>query len=197
MPEEKSSLRNKEIKIMTENQAIELFKCLSDRSRLQILKSLSIEPMYVERLSERLSLTPSTISFHLKKLENAGIVYSRKEQYYQVYYLVESILKEDILDLIKDESSEIIKQQEREENYAKKVIENFFEYGKLKTIPAQRKKRLIVLKEMLKSFEVGRKYTEKEVNLIIADFHDDFCTLRREMIMEKLMDREGIYYWRL
>lgn len=182
---------------MTENQAIELFKCLSDRSRLQILKSLSIEPMYVERLSERLSLTPSTISFHLKKLENAGIVSSRKEQYYQVYYLVESILKENILDLIKDESSEIRKQQEREENYAKKVIENFFEYGKLKNIPAQRKKRQIILKELLKSFEVGRKYTEKEVNLIIADFHDDFCTLRREMIMEKLMDREGIYYWRI
>lgn len=181
---------------MTENQAIELFKCLSDRSRLQILKSLSIEPMYVERLSERLNLTPSTISFHLKKLENAGIVYSRKEQYYQVYHLVETILKENILDLIKDESSELNEQQEREKAYAKKVIENFFEYGKLKTIPAQRKKRLIVLKEIVKDFEVGKKYTEKEVNLIIANFHDDFCTLRREMIMERLMDREGIYYWR-
>jgi len=182
---------------MTENQAIEIFKCLSDRSRLQILKSLSIEPMYVERLSERLSLTPSTISFHLKKLENAGIVYSQKEQYYQVYHLVESILKENILDLIKDESSQINEQQEREENYARKVIENFFEYGKLKNIPAQRKKRLIVLKEILKGFEENKKYTEKEVNLIIANYHDDFCTLRREMIMEKLMDREGADYWRI
>ena len=164
---------------MTENEAIALFKCLSDRSRLQILKSLSIEPMYVERLSERLGLTPSTISFHLKKLENAGIVYSVKDQYYQVYHLVESVLKENILDLIKDESPEIIKQKEREENYAKKVIQNFFEYGKLKTIPAQRKKRLIVLQEILKSFEPDKKYSEKEVNLIIANFHDDFCTLRR------------------
>ncbi len=182
---------------MTETQAIELFKCLSDRSRLQLLKSLSIEPMYVERLSERLNLTPSTISFHLKKLENAGIVYSQKEQYYQVYHLVESILKLNILDLIKDESSEINEQQEREENYAKKVLDNFFEYGKLKNIPAQRKKRLIVLQEILKEFEVSKKYTEKEVNLIIANFHDDFCTLRREMIVEKLMDREGINYWRI
>lgn len=182
---------------MTENQAISLFKCLSDRSRLQILKSLSMEPMYVERLSERLGLTPSTISFHLKKLEDAGIVYSEKEQYYQVYHLVESILKENILDLIKDESPEAALQKERDENYAKKVIESFFEYGKLKTIPAQRKKRLIVLNEILKEFEVGKKYSEKEVNLTIANIHDDFCTLRREMIAEKLMNRDGTWYWRI
>lgn len=57
---------------MTEAQAIGLFKCLSDKSRLQILKSLAVEDMYVERLAERLDLTPSTISFHLKKLADAG-----------------------------------------------------------------------------------------------------------------------------
>ena len=53
---------------MTEADAINLFKCLADKSRLQILKSLAVEDMYVERLAERLGLTPSTISFHLKKL---------------------------------------------------------------------------------------------------------------------------------
>ena len=54
---------------MSEADAIKLFKCLSDKSRLQILKSLIKEEMYVERLAERLGLTPATISFHLKKLE--------------------------------------------------------------------------------------------------------------------------------
>ena len=33
-------------------------------------------------------------------------------------------------------------------------------------------------------FEPGKKYSEREVNLIIADFHDDFCTIRRDMIAE-------------
>ena len=36
---------------MTEEQALKLFKCLGDRSRLQILKSLLEEDMYVERLA--------------------------------------------------------------------------------------------------------------------------------------------------
>ena len=57
---------------MLEADAIKLFKCLADKSRLQILKSLVQEEMYVERLAERLGLTPATISFHLKKLEEAA-----------------------------------------------------------------------------------------------------------------------------
>ena len=66
---------------MTELEAINLFKCLADRSRLQILKSLAMEDMYVERLAERLGITPSTVSFHLKKLTDAGAVTSYKSQY--------------------------------------------------------------------------------------------------------------------
>lgn len=179
---------------MTEDNAIKLFKCLSDKSRLQILKSLVHEDMYVELLAQRLNLAPSTISFHLKKLEESGAVTSRKEQYYNIYSINESIFKSSILDIIREESSEADLQKQREDNYRKKVIENFFEYGKLKNIPAQRKKRLIVLKEMAKAFEPGREYTEREVNIIIADFHDDFCTLRREMICENILTRENSIY---
>jgi len=179
---------------MTELDAIKLFKCLADKSRLQILKCLMKEPMYVELLAERLQLTPPTISFHLKKLEDANIVKSTKEQYYMMYSISEDILKSRILDIVKEESSEQDIQNEREEQYRKKVIENFFEYGKLKSIPVQRKKRVIVLEEMLKAFEKDKEYTEREVNIIIADFNDDFCTLRREFVMEKMLTRQdGIY----
>lgn len=86
--------------------AIKLFKCLADKSRLQILKSLVKEEMYVERLAERLDLTPATISFHLKKLEDAGAVTSRKEQYYTMYSIKKEIFMTNILDIIKEESDE-------------------------------------------------------------------------------------------
>ena len=42
---------------MTETEVILLFKALADKSRLQILKSLTMEDMYVERLAQRLDLT--------------------------------------------------------------------------------------------------------------------------------------------
>ncbi len=50
---------------------------------------------------------------------------------------------------------------------------------------------------IVQAFEHGKKYAEREVNLIIADFHDDFCTLRRDMISEGLLERDGNAYWRV
>lgn len=182
---------------MTETEAIQLFKCLADKSRLQILKSLAIEDMYVERLAERLDLTPATISFHLKKLADAGAVTSCRTQYYTVYSLRREVFLTRILDIICAESDEAAAQSRREAEYRQRVIDSFFEYGRLKSIPAQRKKERIILEEIVKAFEPGRIYTEREVNIIIADFHDDFCTIRRDMIGERLMARENGKYWRI
>ena len=158
---------------MTEAEAISLFKCLGDKSRLQILKSLALEDMYVERLAERLGLTPSTISFHLKKLADVGAVRSYKTQYYTMYALCREVFQSRMLDIILEASDEAALQARREEEYRQRVIKTFFEYGKLKSIPAQRKKERIILEEIVKAFEPDRLYSEREVNLIIADYFDD------------------------
>ncbi|EYE87213.1 ArsR family transcriptional regulator [Fervidicella metallireducens AeB] len=150
--------------------------------------------MYVELLAERLDLSASTVSFHLKKLEEAGLVYSVKEQYYIVYHLNPDILKSTLHDLIKVDDVDTNVQEKREENYRNNVISSFFKYGKLKSIPVQLKKKKIVLEEIAKNFEYGKTYSEKEVNLIIADIHDDFCTIRRDMVSEKILTRENGYY---
>ena len=181
---------------MIEADAIKLFKCLADKSRLQILKSLVHEDMYVERLAERLGLTAATISFHLKKLEDAGAVTSYKDQYYTMYSLCQNVFMTNIIDIIKEESDEAEEQKKRDEIYRNKVIAAFFEYGKLKSIPSQRKKERICLEEIAKVFEIGKKYDEKEVNAKIEDFFDDYCTIRRDMISDGIMEREGTAYIR-
>lgn len=182
---------------MTEQNAIALFKCLADKSRIQILKSLITEDMYVERLAQRIGITPATVSFHLKKLEDVGAVRSRRDQYYTMYSINPEVFNVSILDILKEESEEMTLQKERDEIYRKKVIDSFFEYGKLKSIPSQRKKEKIVLEEIAKSFEKGREYTEREINIIIADFNDDFCTIRRDMISEGIITRENMIYKKL
>ena len=176
------------------DDCIKIFKCLSDKSRILIINNLMEGPMYVELLAKRLNLSPSTVSFHLKKLEDSNIVRAVKEQYYVVYYLNEDIFSKSIKDLINIGDVERDVQSERENEYRESVIKNFFEYGKLKSIPVQKKKRRIVLEEICKSFEEGKSYSEREVNIIIADFNDDFCTIRREMVGFNLLEREnGIY----
>lgn len=182
---------------MTEAEAIRLFKCLADKSRLQILKSLAVEDMYVERLAERLGLTAPTISFHLKKLSDAGAVTAYKNQYYMMYSLNKEIFQTSMLDILQQESDEVQKQVQRDADYRQRVIDAFFEYGKLKSIPTQLKKKRIVLEVIAAAFELDRIYSEREVNIIIADFHDDFCTIRRDMVSEKLLGRNGMEYWRI
>ena len=179
---------------MNENDVIKIFKCLSDKSRLAILRSLQKEDMYVERLAQRLNVSAPTISFHLKKLEEIGAVSSRKEQYYVMYSLCTGVFSHTILDLILSHSTADTIQDERDRAYREKVIAAFMEYGKLKLIPAQSKKKHIILEEISKAFEPGKTYTEKEVNIIIADFHDDFCTLRRDMVGIGLLTRHGGVY---
>ena len=152
--------------------------------------------MYVERLAQRLGLTPATIAFHLKKLEDAGAVTSYKDQYYTMYSIRQEVFMANIIDIIKEESDEAEEQRHREENYRKKVITAFFEYGKLKSIPSQRKKERICLEEIAKSFEIGKDYEEKEVNTMIENFYEDYCTIRRDMISEGIMERNGTVYVR-
>jgi len=177
-----------------EKDSLKIFKCLADKSRLMIINNLMESPMYVELLSERLNLASSTISFHLKKLEEINLVYSVKEQYYVVYHLNDEILSLTLISLIRVEEPESELHTEREEQYRANVIEAFFEYGKLKSIPVQQKKRKIVLEEIAKKFQTGREYAEREVNIIIADFNDDFCTIRREMVAFKILSRENSIY---
>lgn len=182
---------------MTEAEAIRLFKALADSSRLQILKSLAMEDMYVERLAERLGLSAPTVSFHLKKLADAGLVRSYKAQYYTMFALCREALDLSVLSIVSQRSDEAAEQAQRERAYQQKVLDSFFEYGKLKTIPTQRKKERIVLEEIAKAFAYDCRYTEKEVNLTIADFYDDFCTIRRDMIAENLLARADGLYWRV
>jgi ArsR family transcriptional regulator len=171
---------------------VNVFKALGDENRLSIVRSLGEKDLYAEVLAERLSLSPATVTHHLKKLESVGLIKSRKEQYYKVFSLRKSVIDKNILELIMNVSSN--SEDKKEDRYEQKVIKNFFKNGQLKEIPVQRKKRAIILRHLLKEFESERDYPEEEVNAIIQQYHEDFCTIRREFIAEKLMERQkGIY----
>lgn len=174
---------------------IGLAKSLADRSRLLILSSLLEKHQYLEELAQRLALAPSTVSFHLKKLERAGLVEKKKEQYYTIFYPRRHLLDLTLAELVSCEHGEAENQAERIQQYKKKVIASFFSQGRIIRIPAQKQKRWIVLEKILDEFEYGRKYTEKEVNEIIARFHDDYCTIRRTFVEEKVMGRSAGIYW--
>ena len=172
-------------------EKLELLKLLADETRLEILNILLKEDSYVEKIACELSLTPATICYHLKKMESAGVVNCSRSQFYIIYSLNREIFDKPLFELIKKDSPAV----NSEEKYKVEVLSHFFKYGKLTQIPTQRKKREIVLAEIAKSFDAGRHYSENEVNEIIHRFHDDHCTIRREMIACGIMIRENEIYW--
>ncbi len=76
-----------------------------------------------------------------------------------------------------------------------KVLDNFFDAsGKLKSIPAARSKRLHVLKHLVSKLDARKVYTENEINDFLKTYHADICTLRRELVINKLMVRSAGKY---
>lgn len=181
---------------MGEDELVALLKCLADRSRLRIVRALAAEDLYVELLSERLALAPSTVSFHLRKLAEAGIVSSYRTQYYVMYALNREKLDHNLLVLVSASAGDEDEQERREEAYRQRVIDSFFEYGCLAAIPRQRKKKRIVLEVAAERFEPGRVYSEREVNDVLSPIYDDVCTLRRDLVGEGLLARDARGYWR-
>jgi hypothetical protein len=76
------------------------------------------------------------------------------------------------------------------------VLGRFFSGERLLELPAQRRKRLVVLERLALEFEPGRRYDEAEVNKILRRFHDDHATLRRALVDESFLDRDAGRYWR-
>ncbi|MGE5681668.1 MAG: DUF2087 domain-containing protein [Bacillota bacterium] len=176
------------------SESISIMKALGDSSRLLIINSLMEKPQYLEEIAERLNLAVSTVSFHMKKLESAGLVNKKKEQYYAVFHINENIFHSTLKDLVSFDNAEKAMQDKRMLEYRNKVIQTYFENGKLIRIPSQHKKRLIILDEIIKIFEKDRTYPEKEVDSLLEAINDDYCSIRRYFIDEGMMKREkGIY----
>jgi ArsR family transcriptional regulator, arsenate/arsenite/antimonite-responsive transcriptional repressor len=169
------------------------FKALGHPMRLLILNLLKAKPRHGEELAAILKLNPATISHHLSLLSEAGLLKQEKDQYYQVYSLVEGVLNRTLSDVV-NLSQKGIAMEVKEDSYREKVLRSFFQHGRLKQFPAQLKKRQIVLEKIVQEFEPGRDYQESEVNQILVDFHDDVASLRRGLIELGLMERsKGIY----
>ena len=52
----------------------------------------------------------------------------------------------------------------------------------------------VCAEDVYKRQELGRPYPERELNQVLLRFHQDYCTLRRDMISEGILRREeGLY----
>ncbi len=75
----------------------ETFKALSDPERRKILELLKAGPMSAGDIASNFDTTGATISYHLKILKKADLIFESKEKNYIYYQLNTSVLEEIML----------------------------------------------------------------------------------------------------
>ncbi len=172
-----------------------LLKVIADESRLRILGLLAEGPLVGKEIAARLELTPPTVSHHMRKLVDAGIVTATSDAQMQRYALNgDLLLAMRRAPLEPEPETSPASTDDEDAAYRAKVLRNFFDGERLKTIPAQRKQRVIVLQKLMERFDPAQSYAEREVNDLLRPAHDDVASLRRELVDYGFMTRErGIY----
>jgi len=174
-----------------------LLKVIADETRLRILGAIAERPLTGKELAARLSLTPPTISHHMRKLTEAGVVVAESDAQKQFYSLNTKLLLASRRAPIDDStavSQRDGKGTDADDALRAKTVRDFFDGECLKTIPAQRKRRVIILQHLVERFDPDRTYAEREVNDLLRPAHDDVATLRRELVDYGFMQRDrGIY----
>lgn len=181
------------------NELLAFFKALSDANRLKIVGLLAQQSLSVEQMAEMLGLSPSTVSHHLSRLSKVGLVTAQADSYYNMYQLETKALEQMAQRLLAKETLPAVVADVDVDAYDKKVLQTYLTpAGRIKAFPSQQKKFQVILRHVVEVFEPGQRYSEKQVNDMLRQFHDDTAELRRSLVEYRLMKREGggRDYWR-
>lgn len=179
----------------TEPGLVAIFKALADESRLKIIGLLATRERSVEELATTLRLKPPTVSHHLSTLRENGLVTMRSEGTTHVYRFEPETLRALNRSLAPEKLA--IPDDAEGGDWDRKVLGDFLENGRLRSIPVGERKRLVVLRWLAGKFETGRRYSEPEVNVLVSEYHNDYASIRRYLVDHGLMARAGGVYWRL
>jgi hypothetical protein len=170
----------------------ELLRALADPERLAIAGSLARAPRTAGDLARALHLPLDRVRRHLSRLTSVGVVRADTDR--RTYRLVPQTLRDAAKEVGPPREPGVALGAVFEDEQA--VLRHFLVGGRLREIPAKRSKRLVVLNRLALEFDIGVRYREREVNDILKRFLDDYAGLRRYLVDEGLLSREGGRYWR-
>ncbi len=165
---------------------VALLKTIADETRLRILGLLAEAPRGGRELAAALDLSAPTVSHHVKRLEEAGVITVEVSGASRTYRPNQALLA----DVQGGATVAPV-----DDPYYARTVRTFFDGPRLRSIPAKRRPRVVVLLELLRRFTPGRTYTEQEVNEVLARAHDDVAFLRRELVDYRYLARESGRYW--
>jgi len=173
------------------------FKALADESRLKIVGLLARREHSVQELARLVDLKEPTVSHHLAILKAQGLVTARAEGTVR-WHALDTAALEDLSRRVLQPATADGADGSPRASGGDKVLQGYLTPdGRLKSIPATRKKRGAVLRWLVTDFAEGERYPEAEVNRRLLARHEDSATLRRELVGHHMLARRDGVYWRL
>ena len=173
---------------------VRLFKGLADPTRLRMLAAMVDRARCGQDLAAEVGVSPATVSHHLRVLSEAGLLRETRQTPYVFYQLDLEQLQNAVKSVSSPKRVRELASTSAVDDDTRDVLRAFFDGPRLRALPVQRRKKDIVLEEVLRRIPRRREYREPELNKFIEVVHEDFCTIRREWIMGGYMEREaGIY----
>jgi hypothetical protein len=184
-------------------------KALADESRLKVTQLLHEREYTVGDLAAAIDLTEPTVSHHLAKLREAGLLNLRMAGNQRFYRVNESGLKtfKQMVLQIEQPPAQYTSPTRDDawidalgwEAADAQILRDQTLDGKITRLPVRQPKKLFVILRWLATlFEADRFYTEKEVNAILkAVYATDHVSLRRDMVDFGYLrrERDGGRYW--
>lgn len=173
---------------------VRLFKGLADPTRLRMLAAMVDRPRCGQDLAAEVGLSPATVSHHLRVLADAGLVRESRQPPYVFYQLDLEQLQGAVKAVSSPKRVKELATTAPVDDKTRGVLRAFFDGPRLLALPTQRRKKELVLEEVLRRIPRRREYREPELNQFIEVVFEDYCTIRREWIMGRYMERDaGVY----
>jgi hypothetical protein len=171
-------------------EAERMLGLIADPNRLRVFSALALGAMTTTDIRDMTSMDARAIERALARLVAGELVVRESNG-------VVRLLTENLLSVARSIGEERDREGAADSDVPGAVVlARFMKGGRLTSIPVQLSKRTIVLDYLAQNFEPGRRYREKEVNEILARYHEDVAALRRYLVDEGFMEREAGIYWR-
>ena len=169
--------------------ATEFLRVALDSHRLAVLGLAATGPLNIEDTAHRLSLTVGQVRRAVSRLVEVGLLDANLT-------LDHAVLRALAATLPDEEAVSPLVLEGPWTTEERNLLGRFFVGTRLSEIPAQHGRRRVVLERLAQEFEIGLRYTEKEINSMLQVFHPDYAALRRHMVDEGFLSRADGSYWR-
>jgi hypothetical protein len=162
---------------------------LADPVRLKVVAALALGASSIEDVARVADLSLKDVALAARRMSRAGLVVRDGHSL---------ALRVQVFGEVARAAAESAPAPEplSEDPAEAAVLGAFVRDGRLVSIPAQASKRQVVLEHLVRVFEPGVRYPEREVNALLAVWHPDVAALRRHLVDSGLLSRDAGVYWR-